>query len=67
MPEIVLRGNGRVEIEGVKEILCLSEECVKLSLGKICLSVCGDCLCVGALCDGRITLTGNILNLSFSS
>lgn len=67
MPEIVLRGNRRIEIENVEEILCLEEGCVKLCLGRISVTVCGDCLKVGTLGAHRITLTGNILSVSFFS
>lgn len=67
LPEIIFSGNSAVTVDCVKEILEYTSEKVRLSLGRLTICFCGDCLSICSLGSERITLTGSILSVSFSS
>lgn len=66
-PEITLTGNKKATVEGMSEIIEYTSDTVKLSLGKMMLSFSGDSLSITELENERITVSGDIFSLSFSS
>lgn len=66
-PEIILTGNKKATVEGMNEIIEYTSDTVKLSLGKMILSFSGDSLSITELENERITVSGDIFSLSFSS
>lgn len=66
-PEIILTGNKKATIEGMKEIIEYSPDTVKISTGKLFLSFSGDSLSITNLENERLIVSGDIFSLSFSS
>lgn len=67
LPEIILSGNSFLTVDGVEEITEYTCERICIRLKKLCLSVEGDSLIIGSLGGERLTISGNILSVSFSS
>lgn len=66
LPEIIFSGNKAVTVDAVREILDYSSDKISLSLGSLILTFVGDDMTICSLGCERITLSGNILSLSFS-
>ena len=66
-PSVILESNRRAEIDKVSAIEEYTSQRVRMNLGKIILTIEGDDLSIGELSSERVTLTGSILSLSFSS
>lgn len=60
-----LSGRRELTVSGCRRILCYGEEEMRLLLGKTVLSVCGHALVCTAFGGGSVTLSGEILSLSF--
>lgn len=67
LPEMILRLNEYAEIDCVREICEYSGEHIKLSLGKIYVTFCGSSLEICSLDCERLSISGNIISISFST
>lgn len=66
-PQIIIQNNNTLTVDGIQEIKDYSCDKVIMSLGKINVTVTGDSLVICTMDTRRITLSGNIFSVSFSS
>ncbi len=65
--QITLYDNRKAIIDGAKCIVEYTPESVKFALCEKCLKISGYALTIKTLCDGIITVDGEILSVDFSS
>lgn len=65
MPHIELCADKRAVVEGCKGILSYSGECISLNCKNMTVNFNGMDLSLCELCEGKITVTGKISEMSF--
>ena len=67
LPQIELNGNKDAIIEGCKGVLEYDCSTVKLNCGCICVRFCGTALTIRNLAFDRLVVSGEIMNIDFST
>ena len=60
-----LAGQRELTVRGCRRILSYGAECIRLSLGKTAVAICGESLLCTVFEAGSVTVEGRILSISF--
>ena len=66
-PHIELIGNTECIIEGLKSIIEYTKGRIKVDVGKMTVTLCGDDLYINSFTPGGATVEGEIVSLEFES
>ena len=67
LPHIELCSNREATVEGCVGIIEYDRNFVRLNCKSVTLKFTGDCLCIGNLSAGVITVSGDIVSLEFGT